>query len=397
MDKKKIAMIGLNNAKNLGDPLICASTNYLLEQAMKEQSVNGEVKVIDLLPESLKGKKRTRRKQAGSGFKAYLRKFGRLFSFIKELQIRHQDVQNTYLSYYRKELADANLVVFAGGGLIKYAQQENLNVSIAAAVQAAAERNIPVAFHACGVEGFDETNPGCKRLLEAINNKTVKVVTTRDDLKTLTEKYKRNDELFTAAAADSAVFAGEILSVTKDETSGLIGIGVIRGNIFENYGTCLSEGELVEIYGNVIRQLQENEQDFRLFCNGYKPDYVFAKKVLTYAGLGEEYLLKRPESYRELVEQISGFRGVLAARLHACIISYSLEIPVVGLCWNEKLKYFGKEIHHPERFLEPEEFATDTIVTRLMQAVEEGYDREEVTLYKATSKASVFRIVSYLK
>ena len=395
MNKKKIAMIGLNNAKNLGDPLICASTKYLLEQAMKEQSVDGEVEIIDLLPDSLKKKKSTK-KQKESSLKAFLRKFGKLFQFMKEAQIRHSDIQNAYTSYYTEKLADANLVVFAGGGLIKYAQQENLNVSIHAAVNVAAEKNIPVAFHACGVEGYDRTNPGCKRLIEAINNPIVMVVTTRDDFNTLAKKYKEREDLYVASAADAAVFAGEILSVKKDEKSRMIGIGVIRGNIFENYGTSLNEEQLVEIYGNVLKRLQEEKQEFRLFCNGYKPDYVFAKKVLEYAGLGEEYLLKRPENYKELVEQISGFKGVLAARLHACIISYSLEIPVVGLCWNEKLKYFGKEIGHPERFLGPDEFSIDNIINHLMQAVEEGYDKKAVQAYKATSKDSASKIVGYL-
>lgn len=64
MNKTKIAMIGLNNAKNLGDPLICASTRYLLESAMKEQGIEGEVKVIDLLPDSLK-KKRSQKSRGG--------------------------------------------------------------------------------------------------------------------------------------------------------------------------------------------------------------------------------------------------------------------------------------------------------------------------------------------
>ena len=183
----------------------------------------------------------------------------------------------------------------------------------------------------------------------------------------------------------------------KDEASRLIGIGVIRGDIFENYGTRLSENRLVEIYGEVLKRLKEEGREFKLFCNGYKPDYLFAKKVLEYAGLEEAYLLKRAESHEELVRQISGFQGVLAARLHACIISYSLEIPVVCLCWNDKLKYFGEETGHPERFLSPEDFSTETIVERVLKAIGEGYDKEAVKRYKETSKDSISRIIDLLK
>ncbi len=396
MNKIKIAMIGLNNAKNLGDPLICASTRYLLESAMKEQGIEGEVKVIDLLPDSLK-KKKKQKKQGRNPLKAWLSKCKRLFQFAKELQIRQSDMQEAYLSYYRKELEGCSLIVFAGGGLIKYAQQENLNVSISGAIQAAKEKGIPAAFHACGVEGYDKGNPGCKRLEAAINDENVKIVTTRDDFKTLSECYKKREGLFIAKAADSAVFAGEILGVKKDEASRLIGIGVIRGDIFENYGTRLSESRLVEIYGEVLKKLKEKGREFKLFCNGYKPDYLFAEKVLEYAGLEEAYLLKRAESHEELVRQISGFQGVLAARLHACIISYSLEIPVVGLCWNDKLKYFGEETGHPERFLSPEDFSTENIVERVLKAIEEGYDKEAVKRYKEISKDSISRIVALLK
>lgn len=396
MDRNKIAMIGLNNAKNLGDPLICASTRHLLEQAMKEQGIDGEVEIIDLLPDSLK-KKKKQKKEGKNPVKAFLSRFRRLFQFAKELQIRQSDVRDSYLSYYREKLEGCSLIVFAGGGLIKYAQQENLNVSISGAIQAAKEKHIPVAFHACGVEGYDKNNPGCKRLKEAINDETVKIVTTRDDFKTLSECYKEREGLYIAKAADSAVFAGEILGVQKKEESRLIGIGVIRGNIFENYGTRLQESRLVEIYGDVLKALKAEGREFRLFCNGYKPDYAFAKKVLEYAGLEEAYLLKRAESYEELVRQISGFQGVLAARLHACIISYSLEIPVVGLCWNDKLKYFGEEIGHPERFLSPEDFSTEIIVKRVLKAIEEGYDEAAVKCYKETSKDSVSRIIALMK
>lgn len=396
MNNNKIAMIGLNNAKNLGDPLICASTRHLLEQAMKEQGIDGTVEIIDLLPDSLKKKKKPK-KQGKNLIKTCLSRFRRLFQFAKELQIRQSDVRDSYLSYYREKLEGCCLAVFAGGGLIKYAQQENLNVSISGAIQAAGEKQIPVAFHACGVEGYDKNNPGCRRLKEAINNQIVKIVTTRDDFKTLSECYKEREELYIAKAADSAVLAGEILGIQKEEGSRLIGIGVIRGNIFENYGTKLNEDRLVAVYGDVLKALKAKGREFRLFCNGYKPDYLFAKKVLEYAGLEETYLLKRAESYEELVRQISGFQAVLAARLHACIISYSLEIPVVGLCWNDKLKHFGEETGHPERFLSSEDFQTEIIVERVLKAIEEGYDKTAVKRYKETSKESVSRIVALMK
>lgn len=394
MKNYKIAMIGLNNAKNLGDPLICASTGYLLKQAMKEKGIEGEIAIVDLLPEALKGKKESKKnKQAKNGMKAFLRKFKKLFLVLKEMQLRHGDILGDYVSYYENQLKDSDLVVFAGGGLIKYARQENLNVSIRAAIQVAEGMHIPVAFHACGVEGYDISNPGCKRLKEAINSPAVKVVTTRDDLKTLMECYKEREDLYVAGAADSAVFAGEILGVSKDKNSNVIGIGVIRGNIFENYGKPIQEKQLIEIYGNVCKELMAKNKEFKLFCNGYKPDYLFGQKVCEYAGLGEEYLLERAKDHEELVKQIAGFQGVLAARLHACIISYSLEIPVVGLCWNDKLKHFGKEIGHPDRFLMPEEFSVNTIVDKVLQAMEEGYDAEAVKNYKQTSKDSIEKIL----
>lgn len=391
MTKQKIAIIGLNNAKNLGDPLICASTGYLLKQAMKEQGIEGEVAIVDLLPGALKGKKER------NVLKTFLRKFKKLFGVLKEMQVRHGDISANYVAYYEKQLKDSSLVVFAGGGLIKYARQENLNVSIRAAIQVAEKMQIPVAFHACGVEGYDISNPGCKRLKEAINSPVVKVVTTRDDLKTLLECYKEREDLYVAGAADSAVFAGEILGISKEKDSHVIGIGVIRGNIFENYGKPINEKQLIEIYGDVCKELKARNKEFRLFCNGYKPDYLFGQKVCEYAGLGEEYLLERAKNHEELVRQIAGFQGVLAARLHGCIISYSLEIPVVGLCWNDKLKHFGKEIGHADRFLMPEEFSVNNIVDKLLKAMEEGYDREAVKSYKQTSRDSIEKIVACMK
>lgn len=389
METIKIGIIGLNNAKNLGDPLICGCTKSLLEQELIKRNISYNIKIIELLPKKNHNKTKGNKK----GIIMKLSKFRRLFRFLKEKKIQIEGSEKQYQNYYEKEFKDIDFIVFAGGGLIKYAQQENLNVSIAAAVETASKRGMIAAFHACGVEGYDNKAPGCQRLSKAINSENVRVVTTRDDLETLNKFYKKREDLYTGEAADSAVFSDELIGIKASDNSNVIGIGVIRGNIFQNYGHSLDEEGLLLFYKNVIKGLQYKKKEFRLFCNGYSPDYEFAKRILHECGLNQEYLLKKPADYKELVEQISGFRGVLAARLHACIISYSLGVPVIGLCWNEKLKHFGKAIGYPNRFINVNEFNSEEVIKMLINAIEEGYELQKWKEYKQTSKNSIAKII----
>ena len=107
----------------------------------------------------------------------------------------------------------------------------------------------------------------------------------------------------------------------------------------------------------------------------------------------------QPLSPRQLVETIAGFAGVISGRLHANIIAYALNVPSIGLVWNDKLQIFGTKIGHPERFVCPDRFRPEFLANRLIHAIEEGINQEQKERLKILSWSTLqeqFRIVGLL-
>jgi polysaccharide pyruvyl transferase WcaK-like protein len=79
--------------------------------------------------------------------------------------------------------------------------------------------------------------------------------------------------------------------------------------------------------------------------------------------------------------------------LHANIISYALNVPSIGLVWNDKLTLFGEDIGYPERFFEYDKFNAKKIVDALVFAAEQGYEPQRWLEYKRTAKSNIEEIV----
>ena len=89
----------------------------------------------------------------------------------------------------------------------------------------------------------------------------------------------------------------------------------------------------------------------------------------------ENKIITSPENAQELINTISKFKGIIAGRLHANIIGYSLGIPSIGIVWNNKCKLWGETIGYPERFFEINKFIPQKIVNQCLQSIEEGYQK----------------------
>lgn len=85
--------------------------------------------------------------------------------------------------------------------------------------------------------------------------------------------------------------------------------------------------------------------------------------------------LSIPTTPRNLVNLISGYKAIIAARLHATIIAYSLQIPAIGLVWNNKLTFFGKNINAEDYFIQKDNFSPSYILRMLETSIDKGYDQ----------------------
>lgn len=397
---KKIALVGLKYDTNLGDPIIYESTKFLVEKALKEKGINE----YEIIPLDMTGRIGFNsyanyptnkivsygKKILGNTLKISLKLTKKIKRFNHNLQIKKWYLSNEYnrnLYFYNKQLKNVDMIIFVGGGIIKYKYQ-SFNFYIESIIKIAEKNNIPVIFNSVGVEGYDENDSRCALLKKALNKNCVKLITTRDDLKTLEMSYLENKKIITAQVSDPATWIGDAFNVKKDDNSGVFGLGVIRDKIFRDNDIDISEEQLLSLWRDIIDTLDKRNEKWVIFTNGLSYDYEFGIKLMKYLGREneiEDKVLDIPKTPEELVKNISKFKGIIASRLHACIIAYSLEIPAVALVWNNKLSMFGKSINASERFITNENFNARHIVDTLEEAVRSGYDLEEKLRYKNTS------------
>lgn len=343
----RILLMGLVNCTNLGDCVILDCTLYLIKKICNELNITYEIDIFDL-------------------------------------------EKNTY-----EWEASYDLLIFSGGGIIKYKYQ-NFYQMIDSATQVAETKNIPVIFSGIGVEGFSEQDEKCQRLKNALNRSCVKGITTRDDIYTLTHSYIDSSTIFTQKVADPAVWAHEVYNKQK-KPSDIIGVGMIREGIYESNDIKIERNDIFQLWSDILMELDRQNQPWRIFTNGYSSDMKFAINLLKYMNREKdisEKIIPSPKTADELVNIISRFKAVIAGRLHANIISYSLDIPSIGIIWNDKLRMWGENIGYPQRFFDVDHFNGKKIVEQALLASEEGYHAINKTEYKATVYQSLKKMVT---
>lgn len=377
---KKIVLAGLISDNNLGDKVIAECTQYLYENAIE----NNKDVVYDWI--DIAGLTNI------ENSKPYLIRIIKARLYNLNLKIGYPGIQfiiKKFENYFKPLIKNHDLVVVVGGGLIKFKYQY-FWAELSGLIRAADKLNIPLVLNAVGIEGYDEFDLKCQVLKKSLNSKCVQSITTRDDINSLQLNYLFPENKSVAKlVADSAVHAAEVYNINA-EKSDLIGVGLIRGNIFKDNGLPLSKEKLVEFYSDLLSELEKRNLKYQLFTNGLESDLELVRDIFNY--LGQEFDSKKiliPRSAKDLVSIICGFNSIIAARLHACIISYSLQIPCIGLVWNDKISMFGSIIGKPERFINVYELNAKKAVDQLLGAMQEGYDLDSVEKYKQTTKTSI--------
>ena len=347
----KVILCGLMQGRNFGDVVISDCVKYLIKKSAKK--------------DGLKNIK------------------------ISTLDIRRQKDKKTL-----NRIRNSDLLMFPGGGFIKF-KQENLPRDMVRVMSRAEKYGIPVAFNAVGMEGFDPDDEGCRSLNEMLHSFSTRYITSRDYADTINATYLKDGYLTAVREADPAVWAADAYKIKRNSESQIVGLGVAREGLFEDYGLPLSKEELLDIWSNIIKALESEGTEYRLFTNGLRQDEEFLSDLIAYIGKEdrrEEIALPSAENAKQLVEYISGFSSVIACRMHANIIAFSLGIPSVAFVWNDKLRFFGESIGCSDRYLEYTQLKdTDLVVNTLKKAQAEGYadgvlKREKASAYKSVRK-----------
>lgn len=315
--------------RNLGDTVIAESARYFLREALEEAGISDYV--------------------------------------IHEYNMYLEDME-----YVRH----ADMIVFCDGGLIKF-QREKFHQFVPDIIAAAESADIPVYIHATGVEGYEEADERCARLKKAVNSPCVKGITVRDDFDTFRKHYIEVGKEWLDQVLDSAAFSSEVYGCHQKKHAKKIGLGVVRDGLFSDYGFCTVTKQFqLDFWKGVIEELDRLGYEWEIFNNGLHDDMRFGLEVLAYAGHQTgKAIVSRPAEGHELAEIISGYRGIIACRLHTNIIAFSEGVPSIGLVWNHKLLQWGENIGYPERFVKAEELEARHVVGLLRKAMEEGCRR----------------------
>lgn len=362
---KKLAILGLMNEPNQGDPLICECVKYLYGSSISDDVSWQLFDLRFIFKYFISSDKKTLIYKKGYSFIGliYKRYPWKIFYKLKIFLLSKT---------YEGNLKNTNCGIIAGGGIIHY-KFHDYALPICAFIKACNSKGIPIVINAVGIEGYDNKNIKCQQMRRYMSYPNVIKITTRDDLNLLKEFYLTpNSRCEIKKVIDPAVFSSQIFSLLRDPHSEVIGIGLIRSNIFKDYRVEYSVEDIVNYYVSLIKTLQKRELKFAFFINGFSGDLDLVPIIEERTGI--KINVSIPKTPQELVETISGYKGIITARMHSCIVAYSLNIPAVAFEWCEKLRFWGETIGAPRSILSMKELNAETAIQRLEDLQLSGYN-----------------------
>ena len=385
---RKIVLFAVDNIQNIGDELLLNVTGWLVREIAADCSVCN----VQFLPNR-------RNLRAGGYFWSK-----RLSDAIRALaapsggNFRHRldDVSYRirYGRFFRDALQGADAAIFAVG-MLKYTTQDHSYV-FDLINRICTENGTPVLMSAMSVSERNDQDWRSRQLRHAVNRPCVKMVTTRDGesgLERLRREWIRRGDIETDSVGDPALWAPECYGVRKDPSAKVFGINVIRGDIFQDYCGGVTENQLMAAYEGLIAELDRRGISWRLFSNGAPCDQQFGERLLKAIGAPATRLLPRPESAKTLLAYIASFRAVFAGRLHACITSFALDVPVAGMLWDDKLRFVAESFGIARFFTESRDLSGEVLAQRLIAASETPQDAERRDALKGRMRSALARFL----
>ena len=319
--------------------------------------------------------------------------------FINVINLKYCIIDLSYkimvTKYYKKTLKNIDYVI-CSVGMLKYSTQDHSYV-FDILTREAEKQGIPVLINGVSIEKATGDDWRFKQLVRAVNRPCVKMITTRDGrdgVEELKRNYVINTSIIVDFVGDPALWIPDFYQIhLAEKKSEVIGIGLIRGEIYKDYGNNFSAQQLMDFYIDLITYLEKQQKKWVLFCNGMKSDYEFGICILDKMGLPKSKLLTCPKNAQELVNMIQSFKVVFAASLHACITSFALDVPFVGLLWDNKLRMFAKTMKITDAFCEIEELNGETVSRKLDYVLAHAYDIENRNFYKQRTKDFIHKFL----
>lgn len=368
----KIAVFAVPFSPNLGDGVIFECLRFGIEKGLPDAEV---------IPVDLAG-----RKAYGEVSIQNRRLVLRLLPRLPQ-QARHAIVSvvlGRRLARLRSEwtelLKDCDAAIIGGGQLFADADL-NFPLKINAVADIAVQARRPLAVFSVGAAGTWSARGA--QLFGHLTATDLRFLSGRDTFSTEALKAALRPKEGTALATTPdpgllaslrfpydarrkgiaiCVAAEELLSYHADRpmTAGARGVG-----------NLLAETALAFV---------ERGQTVRFFTNGAEEDEAALDSLLERKDLAElvsqsqVIRLPRARTPEDLCQAIAGSEGVVAHRLHACILAYSYRVPVLGLAWDRKVESFFDSIGHADLLVGESNAQPEAIASRLVAAMDRGLD-----------------------
>lgn len=345
----KILLLTNRDSDNVGDQVIEASDISLISAVMKNLNIKSENYSINS-------------RAAGIISQKYLAtKAPELLNTAEEL------------------IKNSDIVIFGGAPLFNYRYQ-TFYERTAVTLEIAGKYGKPVIFSAIGVEGYDENNEKCQRLKKTLNSGCVKQITTRDDFESL-QKFVDGGQVKIGKVSDPAVFASKIFekfTADKEEKEKKrVGIFILRANGFKDNGVNFSRENAAALWKEVVCGLEKKGYDYELVTSGHFGDEAFLDLLVKNYNFNIDKCVFNMNSPERLIKKISSYDAVVTCRLHPSIISFSLDVPSLGVVWNSKVRYFYESIGYADRIIDVTKMGADSIIDKIERIISEGVSKDQ--------------------
>ena len=376
-EQKKFTILLLTNrdSDNLGDQVIEACDISLLKTVLYNLMESDYLEKNKTFKTFLKKHLKFLHKDADP--RRFLNKdfkiISRAASIISNKLIDTNDPE--LLAVAEKKIAEADLVVFGGAPMFNYLYQR-FYIRTIMITELAKKHNIPVIFSAVGVERYDEDSNKCQQLKKALNDSTIKMITTRDGYDHLLN-YREGDSFMIDKVADPAVFTREVFKgFTAKKKSNKVGIFVLRGNGFIDNGFDFDRDAAAKLWIKIGELLEKRGYKYEYITSGHFGDEAFLDYMIREYNVDPSrcvFNMNKPES---LIKKVSSYQGTISTRLHPSIISYSLGVPSVGVIWNHKVDMFYESVGYGDRTVDISDITPEKVVDKVISSIEEGSERD---------------------
>lgn len=363
----KIVQFGLRYSPNLGDGVISDCLSYGLRHLKPEATIQ----TIDISGRAGYGAVTIKNRALIIGALHYLPQFLRHRLAHWKLGKLLDRVEPAW----RETLQDADLAIIGGGMLFSDASL-NFPIKISRVCDLVVQSGVPCAVYGVGVSR-NWSREGAA-LFGKVFQTDLRLLAMRDETSRRAWAAQTPATSFEPCLVlDPGLLALDCYGPVAEPT-GRIGICVTDPRILGHHADSEIAGGArgaVDFYTDLIAALVARGHKVTLFSNGADEDaqamtQVAADPRMTvHKANGALSLAQTAKTPAELAKIIGGMKGIIAHRLHACIVAYSYGVPIIGLGWDQKLQSFFGVIEALANFVEDPKVRGETLAQMMDDAL----------------------------